>query len=33
MTKGDGGMDVMMGDLVLVEDEVNPVMWFTITFL
>jgi len=25
MTKGDGGMDVMMGDLVL-EDEVNPVM-------
>jgi hypothetical protein len=26
MTKGDGGMDVMMGDLVLVEDEVNPVM-------
>jgi len=33
MTKGDGGMDVMMGDLVLVEDEVNPVMWFAITFL
>jgi hypothetical protein len=26
MTKGDGGMEVMMGDLVLVEDEVNPVM-------
>src|SRR4051794_7462751 len=26
MTKGDGGNDVMMGDLVLVEDEVNPVM-------
>src|SRR6266404_5119896 len=26
MTKGDGGMDVMMGDLVLVEDEVNSVM-------
>jgi len=26
MTKGDGGMDVMMGDLVLVVDEVNPVM-------
>ena len=26
MTKGSGGMDVMMGDLVLVEDEVNPVM-------
>src|SRR5437016_4130365 len=26
MTKGDGGQDVMMGDLVLVEDEVNPVM-------
>src|SRR5437762_11106767 len=26
MTKGDGGMDVMMGDLVLMEDEVNPVM-------
>src|SRR5713101_6079045 len=25
MTKGDGGMDVMMGDLVLQEDEVNPV--------
>jgi hypothetical protein len=26
MTKGDGGIEVMMGDLVLVEDEVNPVM-------
>ncbi len=26
MTKGDGGKDVMMGDLVLLEDEVNPVM-------
>jgi len=26
MTKGDGGMDVMMADLVLLEDEVNPVM-------
>ncbi len=26
MTKGDHGMDVMMGDLVLLEDEVNPVM-------
>src|SRR6266436_2109589 len=26
MTKGSGGMDVMMGDLVLTEDEVNPVM-------
>lgn len=26
MTKGDGGNDVMMGDLVLTEDEVNPVM-------
>src|SRR5579862_6011229 len=26
MTKGDGGDDVMMGDLVLLEDEVNPVM-------
>jgi hypothetical protein len=25
-TKGDHGMDVMMGDLVLTEDEVNPVM-------
>ena len=26
MTKGSGNMDVMMGDLVLLEDEVNPVM-------
>src|SRR3954470_2204106 len=26
MTKGTGGNDVMMGDLVLIEDEVNPVM-------
>lgn len=26
MTEGDGGHDVMMGDLVLLEDEVNPVM-------
>jgi hypothetical protein len=26
MSKGDGGDDVMMGDLVLLEDEVNPVM-------
>jgi len=26
MTKGTGGMEVMMGDLVLQEDEVNPVM-------
>jgi hypothetical protein len=26
MTKGAGGMDVMMGDLVLTENEVNPVM-------
>ncbi len=26
MTKGDGGMHVMMGDLVLTEDEVAPVM-------
>ena len=26
MTKGDDGMDVMMGDLVLTESEVNPVM-------
>jgi len=25
-TKGDGGNDVMMGDLVLTEEEVNPVM-------
>jgi hypothetical protein len=26
LTKGDGGMDVMMGDLVLLQDEVKPVM-------
>jgi hypothetical protein len=26
MTKGDGGEDVLMGDLVLTRDEVNPVM-------
>src|SRR5215218_6584677 len=26
LTKGDGGMEVMMGDLVLTEAEVNPVM-------
>jgi hypothetical protein len=26
MTKGSAGMDVMMGDLVLLQDEVNPVM-------
>src|ERR687887_1286049 len=26
LTKGTGGMDLMMGDLVLLEDEVNPVM-------
>src|SRR5713101_1808839 len=26
ITKGDSGMDVMMGDLVLLENEVNPVM-------
>jgi hypothetical protein len=26
MTKGTNGMDVMMGDLVLTQDEVNPVM-------
>lgn len=26
MTKGTGGMNVLMGDLVLKEDEVNPVM-------
>jgi uncharacterized protein DUF1259 len=26
MTKGTGGIDVMMGDLVLLQDEVNPVM-------
>src|SRR5438552_7170108 len=26
LTKGDGGDDVMMGDLVLMQEEVNPVM-------
>ena len=26
MTKGDGGNDVLMGDLVLLQEEVNPVM-------
>ena len=26
MTKGDGGMDVRISDLVLLEDEANPVM-------
>src|SRR5258706_16450812 len=26
MTKGQGGHDVIMGDLVLLEEEVNPVM-------
>src|SRR5262249_31298937 len=26
LSKGDGGHDVMMGDLVLLEEEVNPVM-------
>jgi len=26
MTRGTGGMDVMMGDLVLLQEEVNPVM-------
>src|SRR5260370_16102400 len=26
MTKGTGGMDVMLGDLVLLQDEVSPVM-------
>lgn len=26
LTKGEGGMDVMMGDLVLLQEEVNPVM-------
>src|SRR5258707_6323203 len=26
LEKGSGGMDVMMGDLVLTESEVNPVM-------
>jgi hypothetical protein len=31
MTKGTDGMDVMMGDLVLTEDEVNPVMTALLT--
>jgi hypothetical protein len=31
LTKGTGGMDVMMGDLVLTEDEVNPVMSALVT--
>ena len=31
MTKGTGGMEVMMGDLVLTEDEVNPVMTAVLT--
>src|SRR5215210_2862008 len=26
LTKGSGGMEVLMGDLVLTQDEVNPVM-------
>lgn len=26
LSKGDGGLDVMMGDLVLLQEEVNPVM-------
>ena len=26
MTKGTGGVDIMMGDLVLTQDEVNPVL-------
>ena len=26
LTKGTGGADVLMGDLVVTEDEVNPVM-------
>jgi hypothetical protein len=26
MTKGTGGIDIMMGDLVLTQDEINPVM-------
>jgi len=26
MSKGDGGLDVMMGDLVLLQEEVNPVV-------
>jgi Domain of Unknown Function (DUF1259) len=31
LTKGSGGMDVMMGDLVLTENEVNPVMSALVT--
>lgn len=31
LTKGDGGHEVMMGDLVLTEDEVNPVMSAVLT--
>jgi len=31
VTKGTGGMDVMMGDLVLTENEVNPVMSALVT--
>src|SRR5919198_3040181 len=31
LSKGSGGMDVMMGDLVLTEDEVNPVMTALLT--
>ena len=31
LTKGTGGMDVMMGDLVLTQDEVNPVMSAVLT--
>src|SRR5260370_14691640 len=39
MSKGDGGDDVMMGDLVLLQEEVNPVMsallghWVEVTAL
>ena len=31
LTKGTGGQDVLMGDLVLTEDEVNPVMSAVLT--
>jgi len=31
LTKGEGGNEVMMGDLVLTEDEVNPVMSAVLT--
>ena len=31
LTKGEGGHEVMMGDLVLTEDEVNPVMSAVLT--